>query len=110
MKDIIKEMGLDDKTFPAKYVLSIISQEKDKMVSADEMLERAESGTDYKDLHVARAYKRYQTRLKENNALDFDDIILQTVLLLQNNVDNIIYHAYYFVKWENVVSFLKNKY
>lgn len=87
MKDIIKEMGLDDKTFPAKYVLSIISREKDKMVSADEMLERAESGTDYKDLHVARAYKRYQTRLKENNALDFDDIILQTVLLLQNNED-----------------------
>ena len=87
MKDIIKELGLDDKTFPAKYVLSIISREKDKMVSADEMLERAESGTDYKDLHVARAYKRYQTRLKENNALDFDDIILQTVLLLQNNED-----------------------
>jgi len=87
MKDILKDMGLDDKTFPAKYVLSIISREKDNMVSAEEMLERAEAGNDYRLLPVARAYQKYQTRLKENNALDFDDIIFQTVLLLQENED-----------------------
>ena len=40
MKDIIKDMGLDDKTFPAKYVLAAISKEKDRMVSAEEMLDR----------------------------------------------------------------------
>ena len=87
MKDIIKDMGLDDKTFPAKYVLSIISREKDKMVTADDLLERAENQGDLKYLHIGRAYKKYQTRLKENNALDFDDIILLTVRLLQENDD-----------------------
>ena len=87
MKDIIKEMGLDDKTFPARYVLSVISREKDNMVSAEEMLERVEYGNDFRLLHIAKAYGKYQARLKENNALDFDDIIFQTVLLLQNHED-----------------------
>lgn len=87
MKDVIKEMGLDDKTFPAKYVLSVISREKDNMVSADEMLERVECMNDFRQLRIAKAYAKYQNRLRENNALDFDDIIFQTVLLLQNHED-----------------------
>lgn len=87
MKDIIKDMGLDDKTFPAKYVLNIISKEKDKMVYPDDLLDWAEDQGDLKMLPIARAYKKYQTRLKENNALDFDDIILKTVELLQQNED-----------------------
>ena len=84
MKDIIKDMGLDDKTFPAKYVLAVISREKDAMVYPDDLLDRAEMVNDMRLLHIAKAYKRYQTRLRENNALDFDDIILRTVELLQN--------------------------
>ena len=87
MKDVIKGMGLDDKTFPARYVLSVISKEKDKMVAPDTLLEWAENHGEQKLLQVARAYKKYQTRLKENNALDFDDIILLTVKLLQENED-----------------------
>ena len=87
MKDIIKDMGLDDKTFPHKYVLGAISKEKDRMVEPDALLERAETHNDYRLLHIARAYKKYQTQLKENNALDFDDIILLTVKLLQENED-----------------------
>ena len=87
MKDIIKEMGLDDKTFPAKYVLSIISREKDNMVSAEEFMDKVESSNDFRMYHIARAYMRYQTKLKESNALDFDDIIFKTVLLLQQNED-----------------------
>ena len=87
MKDIIKDMGLDDKTFPAKYVLSVISREKDKMVTPDELLDRAETTGDIRLLHTAKAYKTYQTRLKDNNALDFDDIIFKTVELLQENED-----------------------
>lgn len=85
MKDVIREMGLDDKTFPPKYVLNIISREKDKMVGPDEMREHIEESGDVRLLHVAKAYKRYQTKLKENNALDFDDIIFKTVELLQQN-------------------------
>ena len=49
-------MGLDDKTFPAKYVLGAISREKDKMVSAEEMLDRAERNGDIRALHIARLY------------------------------------------------------
>lgn len=87
MKEIIKGMGLDDKTFPAKAVLGAISREKDKFVTPDQLLEAAEQVGDYRQLHIARAYKTYQTRLKENNALDFDDIIFQTVKLLMENED-----------------------
>ena len=87
MKDILKDMGLDEKTFPPKYVLGAISREKDNMVSAEEMLERAERTGDLRALHIARAYVKYQTQLKENNALDFDDIIYVTVKLLLENED-----------------------
>lgn len=87
LKEIIKEMGLDDKTFPAKYVLSIISREKDKMVSAQEYFERIDNSGDMRLWHVATAYKKYQQRLKENNAVDFDDIIFLTVKLLQEHED-----------------------
>ena len=87
MKDIIKDMGLDDKTFPAKYVLNIISREKDRMVFPGDLMDRAESSNDMRLLPIAKAYKKYQTKLKENNAVDFDDIILLTVKLLQENDD-----------------------
>ena len=87
MKEIIRDMGLDDKNFPPKYVLGAISKEKDKMVSPEEMLERADKSGDIRALHIAKAYAKYQTRLKDNNALDFDDIIYVTVKLLQENED-----------------------
>jgi len=87
MKDIIKDMGLDDKTFPAKFVLNIIGREKDKMITPDMMMDHIEVSNDMRMLHVAKAYARYQSKLKENNALDFDDIIFQTVKLLQENED-----------------------
>lgn len=87
MRDIIKDMGLDDKTFPAKLVLTMISREKDRMISPEELLERADNQNDIRLRHVAKAYKTYQTRLKDNNALDFDDIIYQTVRLMQEHED-----------------------
>lgn len=87
MKDVIKELGMDDKTFPPKYVLAAISREKDRMISPEDMLDRAENSYDLREPHIARAYSRYQEKLKENNALDFDDIINVTVRLLQENED-----------------------
>ena len=87
MKEILKDMDLDDKTFPPRYVLGAISREKDNMVSPQQMLARGESSGDYRVLHIARAYEKYQTRLKDNNALDFDDIIYITVQLLQQHQD-----------------------
>lgn len=87
MKNIIQDIGLDDKTFPAKYVLNIIGREKDKMVTPEEMHANMELANDYRMLHIVKAYQKYQNKLKENNALDFDDIIFKTVQLLQENED-----------------------
>ena len=87
MKEIIKDMGLDDKTFPVKYVLGAISKEKDSYTTPERMLQRAENVNDLRAIHIARAYRTYQQRLKENNAVDFDDIIFLTVKLLQENED-----------------------
>ena len=85
MKEIVKDMGLDDKTFPAKYVLGAISREKDNMVSPEMLADRAERSGDIRVTHIARAYAKYQQQLKDNNALDFDDIIYVTVRLLQEH-------------------------
>ena len=85
MKGILKDLDMDEKTFPPKYVLGAISRQKDSMISPDEMLRTAENTGDIRAQYIARAYKRYQAQLKENNALDFDDIIYVTVQLLQQN-------------------------
>ena len=48
MREIIRDMGLDDKTFPAKYVLSVISREKDRMVTPEQLFEHMEMSNDYR--------------------------------------------------------------
>jgi len=100
MKDIVKDMGLDEKTFPPKYILGAISKEKDAMTTPERLLARAEMAGDHRAAIVAKAYKTYQSRLKENNAVDFDDIILLTVELLQENED---IRAYYQRKFKYVL-------
>ena len=85
MKGILKDLDMDEKTFPPKYVLGAISRQKDRMISAGEMLQSAENSGDIRAKYIDRAYEKYQTQLKENNALDFDDIIYVTVQLLQQN-------------------------
>jgi len=70
------------------------------MVSPDDLLDFAETNGEIKLLPIAKAYKRYQTKLKENNAVDFDDIILLTVKLLQENDD---LRAYYQRKFRYVL-------
>ena len=85
MKGILKELDMDDKTFPPKYVLGAISRQKDQMISPEEMLEAAERSGDIRAQYIGKSYEKYQKQLKENNALDFDDIIYVTVQLLQSN-------------------------
>lgn len=87
MKEVIRDMGLDDKTFPAKSVLSAISTAKDKMQTPQQFLANAKSSSDFRAERMAKAYEEYQKRLKAANAVDFDDIILLTVRLLQNYED-----------------------
>ena len=92
MKGVLKELDMDEKTFPPKYVLGAISRQKDKMVSAPQMLQDAESSGDIRAKYIAKAYEKYQTHLKENNALDFDDIIFVTVQLLLQNEEILRYY------------------
>ena len=87
MKDIVAELGLDDKTFPPKYILSIISREKDAMTTPERLMSRAEMNGDIRAKHIAKAYQMYQKRLQDNDAVDFDDIIVHTVRLLRENED-----------------------
>ena len=87
MKDVIRDMGLDDKTFPPKLVLNTISKFKDKMAGPAEMRRQLEDTRELQLEHIAKAYQRYQDKLKENNAVDFDDIIFLTVKLLQEHED-----------------------
>ena len=83
MKEVIRDMGLDEKSFPAKSVLSAISAAKDKMISPQQYRANARGSTDFRAERIAQAYAEYQNRLRASNAVDFDDIILLTVQLLQ---------------------------
>ena len=85
MKDLLRERGLDEKTFPPRAVLTQISRLKDKMQTPEEFL--ASVNSDYRLKCIGQLYASYQRRLQEANAVDFDDIILLTVRLLQEYED-----------------------
>lgn len=83
MKDIMKAKGLDDKTFPAKTVLSAISRAKDRLLDPEAYVQSVGDTGDYRLKMIAQLYAEYQSRLISNNAVDFDDIILLTVRILE---------------------------
>ena len=87
MKDVIRDMQLDEKSFPPRMLLNLISRAKDQMQSPEEFAKTAAVSGDYRMERAATAYELYETRLQEANALDFDDIILRTVELLQQFED-----------------------
>ena len=87
VKDIEKEMNLDEKMFPPKSVLGYISRAKDAMKLAPAYLEECAKSGDVRLRRIAQIYVEYEKRLKGANALDFDDLILRTVLLLQQHED-----------------------
>ena len=81
----MQRCNVDEKLLPVKGVINAISRAKDKMLSPDAFL--MEAGQDYRLKQIARIYETYQQLLRESNALDFDDLIMQTVLLLKNHPD-----------------------
>lgn len=85
MKSILKEQNLDDKLFPPRLVLSHIAKAKDKLLGPKAFLEDMEGVGDTRLVRIAKLYGTYQARLREANALDFDDIIFHTVQLLQQD-------------------------
>ena len=87
IKRIIKEMNLDDKTYNYRGVLSQISKAKDAMTGPEQFLQSAEKSGDPRKRNIGRIYLEYSNRMKNADALDFDDIILLTVKLLLENSD-----------------------
>ena len=90
LKDIMKQYEIDDKLVPVKYVLSRISSAKDELVTPSEY--EAQAGNDLRTKIVAQLYKYYQKRLLEADAMDFDDMIVNTVKLLRDNDDILEYY------------------
>ena len=82
---VMKELRLDEKTLPVKYVASEISRAKERLITADDYT--AEVASDYRLRLVARVYRAYQDKLRACNAIDFDDIIMQTIFLLRREAD-----------------------
>lgn len=81
MKDICKRLEIDTKIYKEKMFLSVISSAKDEMIGPIEFENRAAG--DYTKRKQALVYKEYQNALKQNNALDFDDLLFKTVELFK---------------------------
>lgn len=79
MKNCITENDVSEKQFPPRTVIQEISMAKDAMISPEQM--REDAAGDYRKMMIAKLYTAYQRRLRESNALDFDDIIYLTVEL-----------------------------
>ncbi len=89
IKSCMSDLDISDKMFAPKSVLAAISSAKDKLQTPDDMID--ESKGDYRKIKIAEIYKEYQKRLKSANALDFDDIIMLTVKLFEQN-DDVLSH------------------
>lgn len=90
MKECIKEKNIDNKMYNERAMLSAISHLKDSMTPPDLYIK--ENYSDFYSRNVGELYKLYEEKLKKNNALDFDDLILKTVELLQSNPDILKYY------------------
>jgi len=84
MKEVMEEFGWDAGRWPPRGLLALVSRAKDELLSPTAFAERAE---DFRQERAARAYARYQELLEERNAVDFDDLIFKTVVLLRENPD-----------------------
>ena len=85
MKECMKALNLDDKSLPIKSVLGEISRAKDNLVAPKDYQQQA--GSDFRLCQIAKAYQMYQRRLMEADAMDFDDLLCNTVKLLQECPD-----------------------
>jgi len=83
LKDTIKELNINEKLYEPKMVINHISDAKDKLITPEEF--DGIYRDDFKMSKIAQIYKVYQKKLRENNAVDFDDIIVKTVELFESH-------------------------
>ncbi len=90
IKDCIKEKRLNDKMFDPSSMINFISSQKDKMITPEMFLN--EFSSDYREKEKGELYALYQKKLKQNNALDFDDLIGKTIDLFTENKEVLEYY------------------
>lgn len=90
VKELLKQLNIDEKFLPVKTVLNEISHAKDNMQTPEMMREKA--GYDSRIVSVAKVYDLYSQRLKSSDAMDFDDLLLNTVLLFKKSPDVLEYY------------------
>jgi len=96
IKQIMKDFGLDTKRFNPNAILSTISQNKSELISVEDY-EKHSNG--YFQKTVAQIYPEYQKKLKQNDALDFDDLIVKTIDLFYKQPDVLL-------KYQNLFKFI----
>lgn len=91
VKHCLKDMNIDSKMFTEKSIINEISNAKNDMIEPEDYCKKHEG--DYRKDTIGKVYIEYQKRLKENNAIDFDDIINFTIKIMQENPDVIEYYS-----------------
>ncbi len=90
VKALVKELNLNDKMYPAREIKTIISDAKNKLLTPREWLR--EAGDDFRNQKIHDVFARYEKRLKESNALDFDDLLMKTMTLLTEHAPVLEYY------------------
>ena len=87
IKDIIKELELEEKSFPPREVQTIISRAKNDMQTPEDFAEQGKAINDWRKIRMGKVYSLYDKKLRDANALDFDDLLWHTVRLLETAGD-----------------------
>ena len=87
IKEVCKRLNLDTKLYKERSLMAAISSAKDELISPEEFRLKVSAQGNWGQQNVARVYDAYQKQLRQNNALDFDDLIVKTVELFQNCPD-----------------------
>ena len=85
MKEVCRKTDIDTKRFKERMLLSVISSAKNEMILPEEF--ELNAGGDFVQLKIAKVYKEYEAQMRANNALDFDDLLVKTVQLLEKQPD-----------------------
>lgn len=96
LKDIVKELNYDEKAFPPRELLGIISKSRDRYETPEDFARQYQDSGDWKMTRIAKVYAKYVEKLRAANALDFDDIIFHTVELLQKDAEVRAYYQHKF--------------
>lgn len=92
IKDCQKQLNIDDKILSHKSIINEISRSKDSLLSPKDYAAKAISENDFRKMDIAKVYSLYQERMQSAQAMDFDDLLYNTVRLFEENPDVLEYY------------------